>query len=162
MFGAGVPWVLTALFAAVAAAALAVYRDGAGEAVVLPMVGYAAALPILSVLSRDWWAFAAQMSVAFVIAFVGVLIGLEAVGAAEKMGPAGMAYLFPVLLFMLASAVAGAVRLAFMGVRQAGGRRDGRPFISRSAIRNMAIVATAAVSPFALSYVLGLIEAAAG
>lgn len=103
--------------------------SGAAGALALSVL--AALMPAAAIFARNWWLYAIQMAVAGPLAFVAAMLLLEFVGAAEKMGPAGMVYLFPMLIFIGGTLASGAVRLILQLIRRAGGGHQDEPFLSR-------------------------------
>lgn len=123
----------------------AVEREDAGESVLLVLVVLAVIGPIVSILADNWWRYAIFLGLAGVGLFLIAIALLEVVGAAERMGPAGIAFLWPMLLFPAAMAVAGVIRFLVQVFRQSRGDRGGAPFLSREVIIGAWIVIAAIV-----------------
>jgi hypothetical protein len=133
------PFVLSALAAAAVGVIALVFRERAGEPGLIPLTLLAAALPVIALFSRNWWVYALQMTAAAFAALALGLVALDYSGAADAMGPAGMAYLLPMLVFMGLTAASGAIRFIVQAVRQARGLRGSAPFVSRDVVRGLLI-----------------------
>ena len=116
------------------------FGDNSGEFNLYVLVSFAVVAPLSSIFSQSWWRYSLQLVLISVLLFlVGVAIN-DVSGANDKMGPAGLAYLWPMLLFPAFLGLAGVVRFVIQAVRQARGQRSGAPFISRSVVVGALIV----------------------
>ena len=104
-----------------------VLREKAGEAALAPLALLAVALPIRALFARRWAIETLIGAASGFGVFVALVVLLDVVGAAAEMGPAGMAYLLPVLLFVGATLLGGALRGAYRLGRRLLQKRPSAP-----------------------------------
>jgi hypothetical protein len=116
-------------------------REDSGPLNLLVLVIFAVVAPLSSIFSENWWRYVLQLVAISILLFFITLAINDVLGVSDKMGPAGMAYLWPMLLLPAGLALSGVVRFGIQAVRQARGQRGGAPFISRSVAAGALIVA---------------------
>ena len=131
LIGTRVVWILSAIGAAVIGVVATQGGGQAGGSVVTILIGMTVLGPLAAIFSVNWWVFVLNLVGAGLALFLFAIFAIELSGAAEVMGPAGIIFMAPMLIFPAALVVSGILRLGVQLIRQLRGDFGTHEFVPR-------------------------------